>query len=297
MQDYKTIMENIEKKYNFPRLRVVELINSLNYVIGNPSTYTILKIVSLNRNILIDESQDKLEKRYSIYDGFVWYISRKLIPQGTSVYEFLDNPENAKKDNGWINDRNKNYSYTECLKYNHTPALQQKITNLLIQIRADMTAYQSLEIKQNAIEKVETEQAKKEFDVKILKISTISGGEGGPGPYAKIKITDNESKEEAIFNCRNIFDFGYVINPVDGGTANIDEDTIAVNYDTTEDEAKRLEHFFGKRPRPTGWGWKSNFEGDDWTPKGDNWTPMTGFEIRAINYLNRFSPIQTDMRR
>ncbi len=278
---------NYKTKCDHQHLCAEELINSLNYAINNLPTYTILQQFTFVNNILIDESQDWVENMYSIYEGFAWYISRKLIPQGTSVFEFLDNPENGKKDNSWIKNRNEPPSYAIHLKFNHTPALQQKITDILIQIRADITAYQSV-------------QAKKEFDVTMLKISTISGGEGGPDPYAKVKITDPKTKEEAIFNCRNIFDFGYVINPVDGGTASVDEDTIAVNYYTKDELLEEQEFLSGrlaKRPQRTGWGWKSNFEGDGWFPDWtQNWTRMTDFEVRAVEYLYRFSPIGTKLR-
>jgi hypothetical protein len=155
--------------------------------------------------------------------------------------------------------------------------------------RKKMEAAKAAEAKKAAIRAeraIQRERDRKNFNVEIIKRSHRAGGEGGPDPFAKVKIVDSKTGESGIFTCRNIFDFGYVVNPEAGGLAIDVESFIAHNIDTEEKkEAFRKDH-----PTNTGWGWNRGF-GDK-----PNWVPMTDFEIRAVAYLYAFSPIGTGIR-
>ena len=103
--------------------------------------------------------------------------------------------------------------------------------------------------------------------VEILKKGSFGAGEGSEA-FAEVNITDVKTGESAQFACRNIFDFGYVINPL---------------YAITP----------GGEP-----GGIAN-EGY-WEESGDGgWhkvRPLTSFEKQALDYLREFSPIYTGIR-
>lgn len=113
----------------------------------------------------------------------------------------------------------------------------------------------------------EMEREKKKMKVKIIKKGKVDGGDG-PDYYAKVELTDLETGEKAVFHCRNIFDFGYVINPV---------------YAIAE----------GLEPGGLSWEennkmyWQTFSSGKGWY----NVRELTAFEQKAIKYLNMFPPI------
>ena len=189
----------------------------------------------------------------------------------------------------WTRERNKKLNAIYYHKYDYSPALQQKIQTVLSQIRAELIEYRDAEKKYTNRKKAERNKAKQAFEVTILSRSTRAGGEDSPDPYAKVRITDPQRKESAIFICRNIFDFGYVINPAGGGLATNVDNMIKGNPATFNTDEKKRE-YRADHPTKTGWGWDRDFS------EGPDWVEMTDFEIRAIKYLNRFSPISTDIR-
>jgi hypothetical protein len=60
------------------------------------------------------------------------------------------------------------------------------------------------------------EEYRATMKMEIIKKEHAYGGES-KDPYAKVRITDVKTGESGIFTCRNIFDFGYVVNPEAGG--------------------------------------------------------------------------------
>lgn len=276
-------LKGIEEKYQKHWLFVgQDLLDSLDHLIDNPPTHTIMNTGTLSNDVV--NLVEDFKAGYPVHDEFQRYLENKLVTG--NVWDFLDNPKNAIKDAVWTTERNKEYKWEAYIKYDYTPGFQRKILDTLKEIKTDMTLYQKTEKLINAEEKAEQEQALKEFEVKILKRSTKAGGEGGADPFALVRITDPKTHESAKFNCRNLFDFGYVINPEMGGMASNVERFIAGNLDTEEEkQAHRKEH-----PTTTGWGWNRDFL------DGENWIEMTDFEIRAITYLSRFSPIATGLR-
>ncbi|MCQ4924896.1 hypothetical protein NE686_17475 [Tissierella carlieri] len=122
---------------------------------------------------------------------------------------------------------------------------------------------------------VEKERKKEEEINKIRNSLTIEiidkgkeRGSDGSDYYVKVKLTDPLTGECLKFNCRNIFDFGYVVNPdymiakgIDGGIVNN-----------------------GK--------WETFESGKGWIPVRD----LTEFERKCIDYLNKFPPVSTGIR-
>jgi len=107
--------------------------------------------------------------------------------------------------------------------------------------------------------------------VTVLRTGMEDGGDG-PDHFADVEITDPTTGETGRFQCRNLFDFGYVVNPM---------------YPLAP----------GRKPgglaRRTGAGWAwDDFDGCEWLSV----RPMTDFEARAIEYLHRFPPIGIGVR-
>lgn len=113
---------------------------------------------------------------------------------------------------------------------------------------------------------------KSDMIVKILRKDAGTPGEKGREPFARVEIIDPTTGESGKFICRNIFDFGYVVNPLypvaeglePGGMVN-EEEKVWMYYDE-------------KRG-----GWY-------------NVRPLTAFERKAVEYLEEFPPICADLR-
>lgn len=108
----------------------------------------------------------------------------------------------------------------------------------------------------------------------IVKILRQNPGEEGEDPSADVEITDSETGETARFSCRNIFDFGYVVNPLYSVGHGLKPGGLA----------KKNEN--GK------WIWQ-DFESErSWYDV----RPLTPFEVKALDYLRKFSPVPTGIR-
>lgn len=114
--------------------------------------------------------------------------------------------------------------------------------------------------------KEEREAFRKTMTVTIIK-SGSHRGEDGNDPYAVVSITDGS--ETLRFSCRNIFDFGYVVNP---------EYAVAPGLEKG-----------GLRNKDA---WKTFEDGKGWYDV----RPLTEFEKKALDYLYEFSPIATSIR-
>lgn len=111
------------------------------------------------------------------------------------------------------------------------------------------------------------EGERKEMKVEILKSGFTYGEESDPG--VQVKITDIATRETASFICRNVFDFGYIVNP-----------------DFAIEEGLEPGGLLSEGK------WKT-FEAD----KG--WYPVraaTAFELKAVKYLHKFPPIDKEIR-
>lgn len=147
---------------------------------------------------------------------------------------------------------------------------------------ADIVARKAKEAAARKERDEEREEAKKEFDVSVIRVSYKQGGEGGPDPFADVILTDPVTGESGKFCCRNIFDFGYVVNPEGGGLNRSVESLL----ERAENEEER--EFFQNYPTETGRIWE--------LPGENQWRAVTDFEIRALKYLSRFSPIERGIR-
>jgi len=119
--------------------------------------------------------------------------------------------------------------------------------------------------KAEAIQQKEIDARRAAMKVEILKEGRVDGGDG-PDFYAEVEITDLASGETKRFNCRNLFDVGYVINPMYPVTKGA-KGGIEMNgyWDTSVgDERKRIK--------------------------------ITEVEKRMLEYLYEFSPIDTGIR-
>lgn len=89
----------------------------------------------------------------------------------------------------------------------------------------------------------------------------------GVDPFVHVEVADHETGEKACFSCRNIFDFGYVVNPLY---------SVAKGYEPGGTCIKRED----------GWYW-STMQG---------MVKMTEFEVKAVSYLMENPPIDNDIR-
>ena len=288
MEDEK-IMKNIREKYSRDFFFIGQsLMKGLDYLISNPPIYTIINTATLSNDAISLLSSTNFDKAYPVSDEFQSYIERKLT-DGNNIWDFLNNPANANKDIEWTNNRNEDFEYELYIKYDYTTELKEKIVALLKEIRADLITFQEARKRVETKKKTEREKARAEFQMKILEFSQASGGEAGPDPYAKVRLTDPKTGESVTLRCRNIFDFGFVVNPEGGGIPYNVERFIKNNPIAFETpEAK--EEFRKAHPTKTGWGWKRDFL------EGKDWIEMTDLEVRAVKYLYRFSPIDTGTR-
>ncbi len=95
-------------------------------------------------------------------------------------------------------------------------------------------------------------------------------------PYVIVEVTDVETQEKGMFKCRNIFDFGYTINPYYPVAPGLEPGGLP-----------RKEKGTGK------WYWE-HF--DDQTRKWYTVREMTKFETKAYQYLKKFPPISVYIR-
>ncbi len=122
-------------------------------------------------------------------------------------------------------------------------------------------------------EKAEKEKAeimkseKSSMNVEVIKMNKRQSEEHDP--FATVKITDPKTGESAQFTCRNIFDFGFVINPDYPLADGLEPGGILMgdNWQTWKDEG----------------GWYSVRK-------------ATEFEKKATAYLRKFSPLSTSVR-
>lgn len=116
-------------------------------------------------------------------------------------------------------------------------------------------------------ESAERKIFKESMILKILKKGTDNDGDGTDF-YVNVSLEDAATHEKLKFVCRNIFDFGYVVNPdyeiVKGKKGGIENDGM---WQTFEEKG----------------GWKDI-------------RPLTDFEKKCLNYLYKFSPIGTSIR-
>ena len=251
-------MRAIEKKWGFDFLFGEEIIKSIDHFISNPPAYTIMNAGTLD-NGAISFLAENFDIGYPLQEKFGWKITNMMIDG--NHWDFLKDPENAIKDIVWGGMRNKGYIYEAFHKFDYTDALKGKIVSILEDLRTDLILYRKIEAAHEKAREIETAHAEKEFTVKILASHKGYGGEDGVDPYAKVEITDPNTYEKDIYHCRNIFDFGHVVNRSGGGLL-------------SKDEAGE-------------WFW------DLW--KKPN-VPATDFDVRAVKYLTRFSPIPTGIR-
>ena len=119
--------------------------------------------------------------------------------------------------------------------------------------------------KAEAIRQKEIDARRATMKVEILKEGRVDGGDG-PDFYAEVEITDLASGETKRFNCRNLFDVGYVINPM---------------YPVAEGARGGIEMN----------GYWDTGVGDE-----NRKIKITEVERRMLDYLYEFSPVDTGIR-
>lgn len=139
----------------------------------------------------------------------------------------------------------------------------QKALEPIMQKEAEEKAARELEEKRR-------EELRASLKCEVLETEKGTQGEGGIDPSALVRLTDPKTGESLKFNCRNIFDFGYVVNP---------------NYPVAE----------GMEPGGLDSnGYWQNFDAN----KGgwNNVRELTPFEKRCIEYLHEFPPVYNGIR-
>lgn len=120
-------------------------------------------------------------------------------------------------------------------------------------------------------EQIESKLAKKrarEEYKNTLKLTVLNSGKNDDDIYADIEIEDPITNDKLKFCCRNIFDFGYVVNP---------------SYEITGGISGGLR---------SGDMWQTFKTGEGWTDVRE----LTEFEKKCVDYLNEFPPIHTHIR-
>ena len=93
--------------------------------------------------------------------------------------------------------------------------------------------------------------------------------------YVMVEVTDPKTQEKGVFKCRNIFDFGYVINPCYPVAPGLEPGGLAC------------------RDKKTGkWYWEHFEAKGGWYKVRE----MTEFETKAYQYLKKFPPISAYIR-
>lgn len=133
----------------------------------------------------------------------------------------------------------------------------------------DLIDVEEIKAKQEKIrkEKEKVEKRRKTLDIEILKKGKNEGSDG-TDYYAIVKLIDPTTKESLTFNCRNVFDVGYVINPEYEIAKGIKGGIIIDNQ------------------------WHDFKSGKGWYPVRE----LTEFEKQCIDYLREFSPIEKSVR-
>lgn len=93
----------------------------------------------------------------------------------------------------------------------------EMITNFDMKL-SDIIDFEKLEVENLKREKERQlyNERKNAYEVEIIKEGKVKGGDG-PDYYAEVQITDVATRDMLKLTCRNIFDFGYVINhEIDG---------------------------------------------------------------------------------
>lgn len=141
---------------------------------------------------------------------------------------------------------------------------------------AQAVEYARPEMEAKAAKKIENdkrdaEKAERRNELKCEILSRVKGGHGedDDDPSALVRLTDPDTNESLEFNCRNIFDFGYTVNP---------------NYSILPGMEKGGLDSEGK--------WQTFESGKGWYDVRD----LTDFEKKCMKYLYEFSPISTEMR-
>jgi hypothetical protein len=119
-------------------------------------------------------------------------------------------------------------------------------------------------------EKVRIESRKKEKESMILTIIKKGKDNTGDGVdyYANVELEDVITHEKLKFVCRNIFDFGYVVNP---------------DYEIAKGKKGGIEN---------NGMWQTFQEKGCWKDV----RALTDFEKKCLDYLYKFSPIGTGIR-
>jgi len=119
----------------------------------------------------------------------------------------------------------------------------------------------------------EKKAAEKEARRASMKVEILEKGNFGKDEdseiYANVEITDPATGESAKFACRNVFDVGYIVNPLYAVAAGLQPGGVAVrgHWEIFRDD--------------TGW---------------ITARPLTLFEKKALDYLHEFPPVDSGIR-
>lgn len=209
---------------------------------------------------------DRLKYRSVIYDATEIALNalnkdEEIKAIALSTYQAY--PENPNWTNEYLESHRKAVANNTASGYGIIPnaIVKQKIIDLIGPM---------FEEKKRADEEKKRiyEEKKASMVVNIIKKGSHKGDDG-TDYYALIKITDPKTGESLEFNCRNIFDFGYVVNP---------------NYSIVEGKEKG--------GIVNNWMWQDFESGKGWFDV----RPVTEFEKKCLQYLSDFPPVYDEIR-
>jgi hypothetical protein len=176
----------------------------------------------------------------------------------------------CNEDIEWGEKRNEGYRDNYYYKFTLKPEYAKKIKAAIETWIKGLETLKTEMDAEESNEKAECKARQAALKCEILHFEKGTPGEGGIDPSALVRLTDPITGESLKFNCRNIFDFGYVVNP---------------NYPVAE----------GHEPG----GFNHNGYWQDFDTKKCGWysvRELTPFEKRCIDYLTEFPPIYSGIR-
>ena len=115
---------------------------------------------------------------------------------------------------------------------------------------------------------------KKDMIVKVIKKGNTKSE--AIDPYVIVEVTDPKTEEKGVFKCRNIFDFGYAINPCYPVAPGLEPGGLP------------------RKEKSTGEIYWEYF--DITNRKWHTVRKLTEFEAKAYQYLKKFPPIFPGIR-
>jgi hypothetical protein len=196
--------EHIEKIENLKKTALQYVINQANVLAETITEKSIIDIYDFGTFISFNFNFD------SKIPSTITDLAKKILIEKYNLGKIQGkNLTNLKAKDADYGDYSTNYTYKESIEKLLKISEQEQIKNEEIKKRKEET------------KKIKDEEIKKEnhyydFEAKVIK----KGKENNEDLFAKVEVIEKATGEKRKYYCRNIFDFGYVVNLEKGGFAN-----------------------------------------------------------------------------